>query len=763
MPDVQRNAQSITTTSATTAPAAGTSEVWTVTALGAGIRTLISDETYALIDATPGASSAQQAEIVRVTAATAGATSITVTRGVDGTTPVAHTNPSTFNIVVVASSVAPVFFPSYAGVRSRPFDPESSFYNVTETSMRRMRTFLVKSQSQRVKIGFWGHSIYAGSFTSAIGSFDIASQTRRYLNAEGSNVNGTGFTYVANNPGASPALGRDARWTSITGWTLANAVNNQYASTTTNGATLTFASDAPGTIVDWATHDNTGTVQVWVDGVLADTFTGAGGGTTVTLRSITGLANTKHTVQFITTTTTLSFVVGCRVRNATGLEVSNLANGGTTSVNWASTGAYYSNYKTAQVAAASEIVFLSLDGNEMFQGFTAAAYKTQMQALITALQATGAAVVLMSAPSMVPATGYPGAPIAESYWDEFMFVLYDLADQFDVPLLDARHLFVSYTLANGAGWMGDTVHPSDTGHAVLARSLATEMLKVIPYDTKPDPMLEEYETVPTAPATGIKFFPKYGGRRIPAFVAAGGQWSALQPALFANRVVWIAANNNATTLSTWGLAGASVTTVGTASAVDVANTNFYTGVTRYRIASTALAGNAAAIRTPAQWFTSSTANSGGLFFVARFGLSATTATNRVFVGLSATTSALTNADPTSFLNLFGFGANSAHTNLQFMCNDGSGTAATVDLGTNFPAQTAATHFFEARLYVPPGGGNTVNWCIIRLTDGIQRQGIATTDLPAVGTKLAAHIWHNNGTTAAAVNVEIQSLYIETDN
>lgn len=705
-------------------------------------------------------------EVVLVTAESGtGTVTCTIVRAWAGTTAQAHASGSSFEHSMTAGDLTTPLVPTYAGDRRKPFDPTTSFYNVTESSMQKMRSALVKSQSQRVKIGFWGHSIYAGSFTSAIGSYDIASQTRRYLNAEGSNVNGTGMTYIANNPGANPALGRDARWTSITGWTPANAVNNVYASTTTNGAVATFVSDAPGTIVDWATHDNTGTVEVRVDGILKDTFGPGGTGTTVVVRSITGLPNTKHTVTFTTTSTTLSFVVGCRVRNATGLEVSNLSNGGTTSANWAPTGAYYSNYKTANVSAPSEIVFLSLDGNEMFQSYTAAAYKTQMQGLLTALVATGAAVVLMSAPAMVPAGG-SYATLTEAYWDEFMYVLYDLADQYDLPLLDARHLYQTYAIANGLGWMGDTIHPNDVGHAVLARSLATEMLKVIPYDTKPDAMLEEYEVVPTAPATGLKFFTKYGARRIPAFMAAGGQWSAIQPGLFGNRISWLAAINNSATPSVWGMAAPTyVNGAGsTPTAVAIATTNLYTSITRFRLAGTAIAGNAGSMRTAAQWFTSSTANMGGFFFVARFGLNATTATNRVFVGMSATTTALAaNADPSTFLNMFGIAADSAHTTFRFMHNDGSGTATSVDCGTSFSCQTAATNFYEVRLYAPPGGGNTVNWCIIRLNDGVQRQGIATTDLPAINTMLAAHIMHSNGTTGATPSVDIQSLYVEQDN
>lgn len=101
--DVQLDGQSLTTASATTAPAAGTVEAWTVSTLAAGIPTLVDGQTYALVDATPGASASQQAEIIRVTVLSAGSTALTATRGVEGTTPVAHAASSIFNIVAVSS------------------------------------------------------------------------------------------------------------------------------------------------------------------------------------------------------------------------------------------------------------------------------------------------------------------------------------------------------------------------------------------------------------------------------------------------------------------------------------------------------------------------------------------------------------------------------------------------------------------------------------------------------------------------------------
>jgi len=105
MADLQINQTSIIASSATTAPAQLAFETWSVTALPAAIPTLLAGQTLALTDATSGASTSQQAEVIRVTAANAGATSITVQRGCDGTTPVAHTNPATFNITLVAMSI----------------------------------------------------------------------------------------------------------------------------------------------------------------------------------------------------------------------------------------------------------------------------------------------------------------------------------------------------------------------------------------------------------------------------------------------------------------------------------------------------------------------------------------------------------------------------------------------------------------------------------------------------------------------------------
>lgn len=269
-------------------------------------------------------------------------------------------------------------------------------------------------------------------------------------------------------------------------------------------------------------------------------------------------------------------------------------------------------------------------------------------------------------------------------------------------------------------------------------------------------------TTPSGPLFGLRAFSRHRARRMLSIIGPTGQDTQLQPAMFSNRIARWSAVNGTTTPSIDGIA---VTAVGTAAAVSVASTNFYTGRVRQRFSSSATAATAAGLRTnTAQWFLSSTANEGGLFFVARLGLGVISGSNRLFVGMSATTAALAaNVNPSTYLNMFGFASDGAQTNWQFMCNDGTGTATQVDLGTSFPSQVAATNFFEFRIFAPSGGGQQVFWSAHRLNDGVVVQGQATADLPALGTLLAAHINHSNGAAAAAVSIDLQSLYIETDN
>lgn len=332
MTDIQLNGQSITTTSATTAPSAGTSESWTVTALAAGIPTLGAGQTYALVDATPGATAAQQAEIQRITAATAGATTITVTRGADGTTPVAHSNPATFNIVVVRSylnSTRNGGAPSYAPeILANQFDPRRSIYNWKSSNTRWLRRGLAMAarggRSDHIVIG---DSISAGA-VSGIGTtlydrpnaWPIA--MRNALAGMGVPVGGTGTVRPQD------AAQVDARYTTTGVWSN----NNVYIFSTAVGATLTFTPDSSGSIVEVQYIDGTSAAfTVTINGVLVRTVTGTATVAAKKIR-ITGqniVANQSKIVITVTTAGTGVIIPGVGIFTPnSGLIVHNVAQTG---------------------------------------------------------------------------------------------------------------------------------------------------------------------------------------------------------------------------------------------------------------------------------------------------------------------------------------------------------------------------------------------------------------------------------------------------
>lgn len=348
MPDIQLNGQSITTgsTSGTTAPATGATETWTVTALAAGIPTLDTSrgQTYALVDATAaavvpqtGTTQAQTAEVIRVNTAVAGATSITVTRGADGTTPVAHATGSTFNIVVVAGSIPRSKLPYYApsGLLN-DFDPTTSTYNSNSRTMRKTR-------------------VACGRVASAAGSMHMVATG----DSAGIGYNGT--SYVSGNAfprqcgmalaemlgvryaqGIVPANAGGAlsdQWIQST--LNANyATNSPQLITMTQAGYLEFQPDTPGDSVQIFVSNLSGGATYQIDGGTPVTITTTGANT-IQLITVTGLTDDLHKVRINWVSGTF-YVVGCRLYpSGPALHFHNLCVGGT-----------YANLATAPSSAA---------------------------------------------------------------------------------------------------------------------------------------------------------------------------------------------------------------------------------------------------------------------------------------------------------------------------------------------------------------------------------------------------------------------------
>jgi hypothetical protein len=92
------------------------------------------------------------------------------------------------------------------------------------------------------------------------------------------------------------------------------------------------------------------------------------------------------------------------------------------------------------------------------------------------------------------------------------------------------------------------------------------------------------------------------------------------------------------------------------------------------------------------------------------------------------------------------------------------------LGANFPVNTAATNFYESAIYCPSGLGQHGFWSTTRINDGVLASGTfgtsgatASTTVPAIGTLLTPQVFYGNGTLAAAHSVDVQAVYIESDN
>lgn len=223
---------------------------------------------------------------------------------------------------------------------------------------------------------------------------------------------------------------------------------------------------------------------------------------------------------------------------------------------------------------------------------------------------------------------------------------------------------------------------------------------------------------------------------------------------------------NSNTASVLGYTAPAV--VGTATARNVAATNFFTRMRRLGYVSVATAAALCEARVAAAQITLGTgAGLGGFTKICRFGCSdaATVLGARQFVGVSSTTGAATNVEPSTLINSIGVGHGAADTNLKIFW--GGSTAQTpVDLGVNFPANTLSVDAYELVLYASPNVNNAVQYTVTRLNTGHTSSGtltgVAGTALPASATLLSHHkAWRTNNATALAVGLDVMSDYINT--
>ena len=273
---------------------------------------------------------------------------------------------------------------------------------------------------------------------------------------------------------------------------------------------------------------------------------------------------------------------------------------------------------------------------------------------------------------------------------------------------------------------------------------------------------------PATPASGgVKIYGKdLGGRIMPMIVGPSGIEVALQPHLGGNRAARWTPASNSTTVVADGFPATSAQ--GTATAFNWASTNRRSrmGMIEYlngTASTTAIAG----LRTSvARWTVgAATAGDGGFHLRCTWGtatgIATTSATHRGFCGLRTGTPS--DADPSGLTNIVGMGWDSADANIQFMHNDGSGTATKIDLGAGFPRPTTDRgNVYELIMFSPPGTTQSVGYLVRNLLTGAEASGVVTTNLPANTQALgwAHHI--SVGGTSSIIGTALMGVYVETD-
>lgn len=273
-----------------------------------------------------------------------------------------------------------------------------------------------------------------------------------------------------------------------------------------------------------------------------------------------------------------------------------------------------------------------------------------------------------------------------------------------------------------------------------------------------------------APAATMRIYSKpLANRALPKFIGPSGLATAMQPLLARNKIGYWNPPGNGTAVP--GVFGYNApTALGTATTRNVATTNLFTRMRRLGYVSSATAANFAGQRqTNTQITLGDGAGLGGFFKVTRFGFSdaAVVSGARSFVGISSSTSAPTNVEPSTLTNAIGVGHGAADTNLKLYYG-GSVAQTPIDLGANFPSNTSNTDVYELALFAPPSTTATVYYEVTRLNTGHTATGTLTGTAGVVvplATTLLTYMlaWRTNNATAAAVGIDIMSDYIETDD
>lgn len=179
-------------------------------------------------------------------------------------------------------------------------------------------------------------------------------------------------------------------------------------------------------------------------------------------------------------------------------------------------------------------------------------------------------------------------------------------------------------------------------------------------------------------------------------------------------------------------------------------TDYFSSMRKYGVTSTNVAGQMMGLNGGTEY----QVNIGlGFYHSISFGVAdiQDTPDARMAIGISSNGSTTANVNPSTLLACILLGNDSGETNLQIMHNDASGTCTKIDLGTNFPANTRNTDWYQFELFCK-GNEDVVYYRVTRKNTGHVATGVLTTDIPSQTQVLGFHFKRGNGTDALAVRL-----------
>lgn len=140
---------------------------------------------------------------------------------------------------------------------------------------------------------------------------------------------------------------------------------------------------------------------------------------------------------------------------------------------------------------------------------------------------------------------------------------------------------------------------------------------------------------------------------------------------------------------------------------------------------------------------------------------------RSFLGWRSSSGALTNVEPNTLTNVVGIAQSSTDsTQWQWYAAGSSvGSYSAVGTAIGAPGGSNSGTAWELAIFAPYSSANTFYLQLTNLTLNLSASTSFTggaTVIPQSSTLLCPHLWATNNATAAAVGIDVCSIYIETD-